>query len=96
MLSSDYNVLRSTVSALNNFIQYSQGFLWCFRDPIRVPRIENRIPRIRENYHRLPEIRGNRVPRVREIGSLQVHTGYLTFSLKILSTAIAKLYNCYD
>jgi len=32
--------------------------------------------RIRENYHR--------VPRIREIGSLQVHTGYLTFSLKKL------------
>ena len=48
--------------------------VWCFRDPIRVPRMS-------ENYHR--------VPRVREIGtleseirSLQVHTGYLTFSLK--------------
>jgi len=38
-----------------------QGFLRRFRDPIRVPRIENRVPRIRE------------------IGSLQVHTGYLTF-----------------
>jgi len=37
------------------------------RDPIRVPRIS-------ENYHP--------VPRIREIGSLQVHTGYLTFSLK--------------
>jgi len=24
----------------------------------------------------------NRVPRIREIGSLQIHTGYLTFSLK--------------
>jgi len=33
-------------------------------DPIRVPRIENRIPRIRE------------------IGSLQVNTMYLTFSSK--------------
>jgi len=47
-------------------------FLRCFRDPIRVPRIENQVPRIREN----------RVPRIREIGSLQVHMGYLTFSLK--------------
>jgi len=35
-----------------------------FKDPIRVPRIENRVPRIRE------------------IGSLQVHTGYLTFFFK--------------
>jgi len=56
--------------------------LRCFRDPIRVHRIENRVPRIRENYHRVPKIRENRVPRIREIGSLQVHTGYLTFSLK--------------
>ena len=39
-------------------------FSRCFRDPNRVPSIENRVPRIRE------------------IGSLQVHTGYLTFSLK--------------
>jgi len=46
----------------------------CFRDPIRVPRNENQVLKIRENYHR--------VPRIREIGSLQVHTGYLTFSLK--------------
>jgi len=53
-----------------------QGFLRCFRDPIRVPRIENRVPRIRENYHRVPRIRENRVPKIREIGSLQVHSGY--------------------
>jgi len=33
---------------------YGRFFLRCFRDPIRVPRIENRIPRIRENYHRVP------------------------------------------
>jgi len=43
------------------------GFLRCFRDPIRVPRNG-------ENYHR--------VLRIREIWSLQVHTGYLTFSSK--------------
>ena len=35
-----------------------------FRDPIRFPRISNRVPRIRE------------------IGSLQIQTGFLTFSLK--------------
>jgi len=40
------------------------GFLRCFRDPIRVPRIENRVPRIRE------------------IGSLQFHTGYFIIFLK--------------
>jgi len=54
----------------------------CFRDPIQVPRIENHVPTIRENYHRVSRIRENRVPRIREIGSLQVHTAYLTFSLK--------------
>jgi len=53
---------------------YNQVFLRRFRGPIRLPRIENRVPRIRENYHR--------VPRIREIGSLLVHTGSLTFSLK--------------
>jgi len=51
----------------------SSGFLRCFRDPIRVPRMS-------ENYHR--------GPRIREIRSLQVHTGYLTFSLK--KTAVYK------
>jgi len=39
-------------------------FIRRFRDPIRVPRISNRVSRIRE------------------IGSLQIHTGYQTFSLK--------------
>jgi len=57
-------------------------FLRHFRDPIRVPRISNRVPTIREIYHRVPKIIENRVPRIREIGSLQIHTGYLTFSLK--------------
>jgi len=40
-------------------VTINQGFLRCFRGPIRVPRIENRIPRIRD------------------IGSLQRQTGYL-------------------
>jgi len=62
--------------------RHSQGFLRRFRDPIRVPRISNRVPTIRENYHRVPKIRENRVPRIREIGSLQIHTRFLTFSLK--------------
>ena len=48
----------------------------------RVPRIENRVSGIRENYYRVSRFRENRVPRIREIGSLQVHTGYLTFSIK--------------
>jgi len=34
--------------------------------------LKNRVPRIREN----------RIPKISEIGSLQVHTGYLTFCLK--------------
>ena len=29
-------------------------FLRCFGDPIRVNRTENRVPRISENYHRIP------------------------------------------
>jgi len=49
-------------------------------DLIGVPRIENRVPRIIENYHRVPRIRENRVRRIREFGSLQVRTRYLTFS----------------
>jgi len=53
-----------------------------FRDPIQVPRIENQVLTIRENHHRVPRIKKNRVPIIREIGSLQVHIGYLTFSIK--------------
>jgi len=41
----------------------NQGFLRRFR-------IENQVPRISENCHRVPRIRENRVPRIREIGSL--------------------------
>jgi len=51
------------------------GFLRRFRDPIRVPRI-------RENYHPVARFRENRVPRIIDIESLKIHTGYLTFSLK--------------
>jgi len=57
-------------------------FSRCFMEPIRVPRIQNRVPRIRENYHRVPGIRENQVPGIREIGSLNIHIGYQTFSLK--------------
>jgi len=56
------------------------AFLRRFRDPIPVPGIENRVPRFRENYHR--------APRIREIRSLQVYTGYLTFSLKKTANAL--------
>jgi len=51
------------------------GMIW-------VPKIENRVPKIPENYHPVSGIRANRVLSIREIGSLQVHTRYLTFSLK--------------
>jgi len=59
---------------------FNQIFLRCFRDV----RIENRVLRIRENYHRVSRsrIRANWVPMIRKIGSLQVHTRYLTVSLK--------------
>ena len=30
------------------FLNYNQGFLRCFRDPIRIPRIEIRVPKIGE------------------------------------------------
>jgi len=63
----------------------AQGFLRRCRDPIRVFRIENRVPRFIKDYHRVPGMRENKVPRIREIGSLQIHSGYLTFSLKNLS-----------
>ena len=43
------------------------GFLRRFRDPNQVHRISNRVPRIRENYHRVPKFRQNWVPRIREI-----------------------------
>jgi len=48
---------------------YMQGFLWRFRYRIRVPRISNRVPRITENCHRVPNIRENRVLRIRKSGS---------------------------
>jgi len=41
-------------------ILHIQVFVRRFRDPIRVPRVSNRVPRIRENYHRVPKIRENR------------------------------------
>ena len=63
-------------------LRVEQVFSRRFRDPIQIPRISSRVPRISENYYRVPKIRENRVPRIREIGSLQIHTGYLTFSLK--------------
>jgi len=60
--------------AIAGRITFIRVSLRCFRDPIRVPRIENRVPRIKEN----------RVPRIREIGSLQIHIGYLTLKKNLL------------
>jgi len=70
--SEKQHQFKNLFGCYTKILRLTQGFLRCFRDPIRVPRIENRVLRIREN----------RIPRIREIGSLQVHTGYLTFSLK--------------
>jgi len=67
--------LHQTVTTEVSIENLKQVFLKRFRDPIRVPRI-------REKYHRDPTLRENRVPKIREIGSLQIHSGYLTFSLK--------------
>jgi len=63
----EYNCCKRNKSVTAN-ITYVQGFLRCFRNPNRVPRIENRVSRISKNYHRAPTIRENRVPRIREIG----------------------------
>jgi len=46
-------------------VSYMQVFLRCFRDLIRIPRIKNWVPRIRENYHRVPRIKENWVPTIR-------------------------------
>jgi len=57
---------------LGKQIKLCQFFKKCFRDLIRVPRIENRVPRIRENQ----------VSRIGEIRSLQVHIRNVPFFLK--------------
>jgi len=36
-------------------LAYDQGFFKVFRDLIRVPSIENRVPRISKNYHQVPK-----------------------------------------
>ena len=65
-----------------NKLKVESFFLRRFRHGFRFPIIENRVPRIRENYHRVPKIREYRVPRITEIRSLPIHTVYQTFSLK--------------
>ena len=67
-----YIIFSNFYHPWNFYIVVAQIFLRRFRDLIRVPSIPNRVPKIRENC----------VPRIREIGSLQIHIGYLTFSLK--------------
>jgi len=68
---------------------YGQGFLRCFKDPNQGPRIENRVPRIREKYHRIPRIRENRVSRIscwkrNRFPTDPYRVAYLTFSSKNL------------
>ena len=77
-----FGALSSCNIPVDADVPKTRVFWWRFGDPIRVPRIASRVPRISENCHRFPRIRENRVPRIREIGFLQVHTRYLTFSLK--------------
>jgi len=82
ILCGTQNVFRNFQKIHDEVFMWRRLFLRRFRDPIRLPRIENWVPRIRWNGFLLPRIRENRVLRIREIGSLPVHTGYLTFSLK--------------
>jgi len=73
--------------------------VWASRVPVSLKRFRYpfRVPKIRENYHRVPGIRENRVPRIREIGSLQIHTGYLTFSLKKTACTVrCKLFSVFQ
>ena len=60
----NFHVMLLLVNVMfsSELCQWFSSFLRCFRDPIRVPRIENWVPRIRENYHRVSRIRENRVP----------------------------------
>jgi len=47
---------------VSNSFTVEQVFLRCSRDAIQVPRIENRVFWVRENYRRVLKIRQNRVP----------------------------------
>jgi len=77
------NIAKSLHVTVNSKVCiFTSVLLRCFRDPNRVLRIENLVPRFKENYHQVPRIKENWVPRIRQIGSLQVHIGYLTVSLK--------------
>ena len=81
------NPLRSLYYCLFGPYIYGHGFLRCFRDPNWGPRIENRVPRIRENYHRIPTIRENQVSGIscwkrNWVPTCSYRVAYLTFSLK--------------
>ena len=65
-----------------------QGFLRPSRDPIRVSRIENRVPAIRENHHRVPRIKENRVP----TGSHRVPNIFLKKTCIIINWKYEKYY----
>ena len=58
----------------------------------QVPRIENRVLKISENYPQTHRLKQNQVPRIREIGSLQVHTRFLTVSLKKNYLSVVSLF----
>ena len=50
-----FNVMN-IVFASTKLLTTAGFFKAFFRDPIRVPRILNSVPRIRENYHRVHKI----------------------------------------
>ena len=88
--TSSYSELHhATVTNLNLKDRFENStvnsFLRRYMDPIRVPRIENWVPRISENCYR--------VRRIKEIGSIQVLTRYLTFSFKITCFQYNLLFN---
>jgi len=64
MRLAGWTQLVSSDSCASRSVQFdkSRVFWRRFRDPTWVPRISNRVPRIGENYHRVPKIRENRVP----------------------------------
>jgi len=74
--------LRVGVTTLLNTIQRNMALMG-FQGTVPAPKVFTvkpgflwcfRVPKISKNYHR--------IPRIREIVSLQVHTRHLAFSLK--------------
>jgi len=64
---------------------FNRFLLRWFRDAFRIPRIENRVPRVRENW----------AHRIREIGSPHVHTRFACWKLLIFSTC-AKIFRLFE